>query len=120
MTIAKGPGGGYIVYSGDEPDDTDAGSDDTGGGAGAAAGGMGAGGAGMAAGGMAAGGASGGQQVSSIGAALKAALDILNEDASSAGGAGSSASQFEAGYNGTATPPAPAGRGGLKYPPTAG
>jgi hypothetical protein len=44
-------------------------------------------------------GADGGQQVDSIGAALKAALDILNEDASSAGAPGSSQDQFDAGYN---------------------
>jgi hypothetical protein len=50
------------------------------------------------------GGAGGGQQVDSIGAALKEALDFLNEDASSAGAPGSSQDQFMAGYNSPQAP----------------
>jgi hypothetical protein len=116
VTIAQGPDGGYIVYSGDEPEEG-AGDDDSA---------MGAGGAGPAAdaGGGAAGGgmgapdeASAGQQVDSIGAALKAAMDILNESAS---GAGSSEEGFAAGFDGDQSPtPASGGRGRLKYPPAA-
>ena len=64
----------------------------------------------------------GGKQVGSIGEALKAALDILNEAQSSAGAPGSAQDQFDQGYGGDQSPtPASAkgGRGGLKYPPAA-
>lgn len=111
VTIAQGADGGYVVYAGDEPDDGDGASADDD----AAAGGAGAGAAGAAAGGES------GQHVDSIGAALKAALDILNESASSAGAAGSSDDQFAAGYGGDQSPTPAAARGarGLKYPPAA-
>lgn len=118
VTIAQGPDGGYIVYAGDEPDE---GSDDDEGAAAdaGAAGGGGGGGGGAGGAGAAAEGAEG-RQVDSIGAALKAALDILNESASSQGEAGSSEDQFTGGYGAdqSATPAsARPARSGLKYPP---
>jgi hypothetical protein len=111
VTIARGSDGGYVVYSGDEPEE---GGDDESA--------EGEAGGGAPAGGMGGAGAGGGQQVDSIGAALKAALDILNEDASSAGAPGSSQDQFQAGYSApqAATPASqPGGRRGLRYPPPA-
>jgi hypothetical protein len=127
VTIASAPDGGYVVYSGDEPDGGggDAGGsadDDAAMGGGDGAGG-GAAGAPMATGGAAGAdaGASGGQHVDSIGAALKAALDILNESAGSAGAPGSADDQFASGFDGDKSPtPAAAKSGrGMKYPPGA-
>lgn len=117
-TIAKDGQGGYVVFAGDEPEgggagDTDDGSEDDADAMGAAGGGP----AGPAMGGPPGGGngaAPQGQPAASIGAALKLALDILNEDASSAGGPGSSDDQFAAGYSGDQSPTpatAPRGRG---------
>jgi hypothetical protein len=110
VTIAKAPDGGYMVYSGDEPDDNEGAEGE----AGAAGGAADAGAAGA--------GAAGGQHCDSIGAALKAAMDILQESENSAGETGSSEDQFTGGYGGDkgATPAAARpGRGGMKFPPAA-
>jgi len=104
VTITKLEDGTYKVYPGDEPDE----GDETGegqsaddlaalgasGGSGGASGGSG--GATGASGEM--GGAEQGVTADSIGQALKAAMDILNEDASSEGEEGSSQDQFESGF----------------------
>lgn len=99
-TITKGDDGSYTVYAGDEPDNDDMSGDDA-----AALGG--------------AGGASDtqGMPADSIGAALKAALDILNADKSSDGAPGNADDQFQAGFSGS-TSPTPAlggGAGKQKY-----
>lgn len=102
VTICKNADGTYTVYAGDEPDasaDTgadDGESDDDD----AAMDGQSAAPPMAPAGGD----MSSGKQCSTIGAALKAALDILNEDKSSEGGEGSSEDQFQAGYGGDQSP----------------
>jgi len=109
VTIASAPDGGYMVYSGDEPDGDDGESADDG--AASGAGGPAAG----------AGDSGGGQHCDSIGAALKAALDILQESASSAGAPGSADDQFSAGYRADQAPTPASGKGrGSKYPPAGG
>jgi hypothetical protein len=84
VSIAKDPQGGYLVFAGDEPDG-DAGE-----------------------------GAAAPQHADSVGAALKLALDILNESEASAGEPGGSEDQFAAGF-GMSKEPTP----GMKYPPKA-
>jgi hypothetical protein len=127
VTICKEADGSYMVYPGDEPDDsgsTAGGADDMSeddadamGPAGAAPGGGDMGGGAAGAGGMV-GGGSGGKAADSIGAALKAAMDILQSDQS--GGSGSANDQFAAGFNGdkAPTPVGMGGAAGLKYPPS--
>jgi hypothetical protein len=56
-------------------------------------------------------GGSQGQPADSIGAALKAAMDILKADASSQGAPGSADDQFSAGF-GASKAPTPVGMGG--------
>ncbi len=110
VTIARGPDGGYMVYAGDEPEE---------GGAGDAEGAEGEPATppmGMA--GVPTAGAGGGKPADTIGAALKAALDILNEDQNSSGGEGSSEDQLAAGYSADQGP-TPAAPRSLKYPPAA-
>jgi hypothetical protein len=105
VTICRDPAGGYVVYSGDEPDASDGTSADDD----AASGGASAGGA--------SGGDGGGQHVDSIGAALKAAMDVLQEDASSQGAAGSSDDQFASGFAADQSPtPAASKPSRQKYP----
>ena len=119
-TITKTADGGYKVYAGDEPEDDDGGADmseddaDVMGSSGSGASGGGAGG-GAAGGpgdaGMASGSGAQGQPASSIGAALKEAMTILQADASSAGAPGSADDQFTAGF-GASKAPTPVGMGG--------
>jgi hypothetical protein len=106
VTIARDPAGGYLVYAGDEPEEDEGGAEDEGAEAGAGAGG------GMAAGG----GEEAGQHADSVGAALKLAMDIMQEAENSAGAPGSSEDQFAAGFAGGAAP-APAAGPRLKHPP---
>lgn len=96
VTISKAADGTYTVYTGDEPDDdegsgADLSEDDMDAGAGAAPG-------------AAEASDEEGQHCATIGAALKATLDILNNDASSEGAPGSAEDQFAAGYNGDQSP----------------
>ena len=114
VTISSDGQGGYLVYAGDEPDSgggADMSEDDAD--AMGAAGGAAAGGAGA----PPAAGAGGGEQgvpADSIGAALKAALDILQAAASSAGAPGDAESQFAGGFAADKNP-TPAGAGvGMK------
>ena len=119
LTITKDGQGGYVVYPGDEPEgggagDTDDGSEDD-------ADAMGAAGGAPAPGGGAGGAAGGGNGASpqgipadSVGAALKAAMDILQADASSAGAPGSADDQFAAGF-GADKSPTPATGASQKY-----
>ena len=106
VTITKADDGSYMVYAGDEPDmgggaDTSADDADA----------MGAGGA-APAGGASMGGGSSPQGVpaDSIGAALKAALDILQADKSSEGAPGNAEDQFQAGFGADKTPTPASGR----------
>lgn len=99
VTIASDPNGGFLVYAGDEPEGDEGASDDD-----AAAGGA----AGAAPG-------ASGQHVDTVGAALKAALDILNEAGNSAGEPGSSEDQFQLGFGADQSPTPAAKR--LKHPP---
>lgn len=124
VTIAKGPDGGYLVYAGDEPDEGDEGSDDEGQSeddinaeAGAGGGEGDQGGAASSAPVPAPAGA-GAQHADSIGQALKFALDILDEDASSEGGEGTSEDQFAAGFNEGKEPTPAAPKTRQKYPAT--
>jgi hypothetical protein len=117
-TITKTADGGYKVYAGDEPEDDDGGADmseddaDAMGGAGMGAGGTGSSGSGAGGDSASAGaGGSPGQPASSIGAALKEAMTILQADASSAGAPGSADDQFTAGF-GASKAPTPVGMGG--------
>jgi hypothetical protein len=118
VTICKNSDGSYTVYPGDEPegggmgDQDDTGEDD--------ADAMGAGGAapaGGGAGGDMGGGGNGaspqGIPADSVGAALKAALDIMNADASSGPG-GTADDQFAAGF-GASKSPTPATGPAQKY-----
>jgi len=93
VTICKTDDGSYMVYAGDEPD-ADANDAPAGGGMAAAA--------------------PQGTPVDSVGAALKAAMDILQADASSAGAPGSADDQLAAGYN-APTAPTPASGPSSKY-----
>lgn len=117
VTIVKAGDGSYIVYAGDEPSGSDDSSDDD-------ADAMGPAGdvaAGGAAGGMAGGGAGGGGSSSqgtpadSIGEALKAALGILQDDASSAGAPGNADSQFAEGFSASKNPTPATGSSPQKY-----
>lgn len=110
VTITKSDDGSYMVYAGSPPDssgsDADMSEDDAdvmgGGDAGAGADPTAAGGNGMDAGAGA--GGPPGQPADSIGAALKAALDILQGDKSSEGAPGNSDDQFSAGYSADKSP----------------
>jgi hypothetical protein len=96
VSITMTADGSYMVYAGDEPDDSgDMSGDDAD--AMGAAGAAPAGGGGM-------GGSSGGQPADSIGAALKIAMDIMNSAASSAGAPGSADDQMSAGYSSSKAP----------------
>lgn len=114
VTIAKTGDGSYMVYAGDEPDagggdDSDMSEDDAG-----AMGGAGDGPAGAPMGGAAgSSGSSGssGTPADSIGAALKAAMDILQSDKSSEGAPGNADDQLTAGF-GASKSPTPVGMGG--------
>ena len=114
VTICADGSGGYVVMAGDEDDGDDAGgagggaglsADDDAAGAGAAAGGA-SGGAGAGAAGGAGGGGGAdtggdsGVPAATMGAALKATMDILQESESSAGAPGSSEEQFQSGFGG--------------------
>jgi hypothetical protein len=111
VTICSNDDGSYTVYAGSPPD-ADDGSDmsdddtDAMGAAGAAPapGGGAGGGAGGMAGGMAGGGAPQGQPADSIGAAFKAALDIMNADKSSEGAPGNADDQLNAGFSASQSP----------------
>ena len=92
VTITKTGDGSYMVYAGDEPD---ADADDVPAGGGPAP-------------------APQGTPADSVGAALKAAMDILQADASSAGAPGSADDQMAAGYN-ASTAPTPASGPSSKY-----
>lgn len=99
VTICKNDDGSYTVYPGDEPDagggEVDMSEDD--------AGAMGdAGGGGAMDGGMA--GGSQGQPADSVGAALKAAMDIMNADKGSEGAPGNADDQLAAGYSASQSP----------------
>lgn len=101
VTICKNPDGSYTVYAGDEPDAGagDMSEDD--------ADAMGGAGDMPAPGGGAAGGAppaAQGQPADSIGAALKAALDIMNADKSSEGAPGNADDQLNAGFSASQSP----------------
>ena len=92
VTIVKTADGSYMVYAGDEPD---ADADD------------------LASNGSPA-PAPQGTPADSVGAALKAAMDILQADASSAGAPGSAEDQLASGYN-APTEPTPASGLSRKY-----
>ena len=92
VTITKTGDGSYMVYAGDEPD-ADAADAPAGGGPAPAP---------------------QGTPADSVGAALKAAMDILQADASSAGAPGSADDQMAAGYN-ASTAPTPASGPSSKY-----
>ncbi len=98
VTICKDGQGGYTVYAGDEPEsgpgDADMSEDDT------AA--MGPAGAAPAPNGGAP--TPQGIPADSMGAALKAAMDIMQSDASASGGSNPE-DQFSAGFGSTAKPP---------------
>jgi hypothetical protein len=111
VTIARDPAGGYLVYAGDEPEEDEGGAEDEG------AEGNGEAGAGAGAGMASGGGAEAGQHADSVGAALKAAMDILQESENSAGAPGSSEDQFAAGFAGGAAPAPAAGPTRMKHPP---
>ena len=103
-TIVKNGDGTYTVYPGDEPDSGsgDMSDDD--------ADAMGSAGAAPAP----SGGASGGVEADSIGAALKAAMTILQADQSSEGAPGSADDQFAAGFSADKNP-TPAAAPAQKY-----
>lgn len=86
LTVLKNDDGTYTLIQGDEDDGADSGSTDMGAGASSDT-------------------DSSGDNYDSKGALLKAILDILNEDESSSGAAGSSEDQFQSGFTG-----APAGK----------
>lgn len=92
VTICKNDDGTYTVYSGDEPEGGESGdmSEDD-------ANAMGTAGDQPA---------PEGQSADSVGAALKLAMDILQQDASSEGAPGSAADQFAAGFSGSQQPTA--------------
>ena len=96
VTITSNGDGTYTVYAGDEPDagSGDMSDDDTDA--------MGSAGAAPAPNGGAP--APQGQPADSIGAALKAAMDILQADASSQGAPGSADDQFAAGFSASKSP----------------
>jgi hypothetical protein len=100
VTITKNDDGSYMVYAGDEPDggsDADTSADD--------ADAMGAAGAAPAGGaGMAGGGSAQGIPADSVGAALKAAMDILQADKSSEGAPGNAEDQFQSGFTSDKNP----------------
>jgi hypothetical protein len=104
-TITKTGDGSYMVYAGDEPeggDEGDMSDDDTDAMAGGGAPAPGGGGAPPA---------PQGTPADSVGAALKAALDILNADKSSEGAPGNADDQFAGGFNASKSP-TPVGMGG--------
>lgn len=122
VTITKGADGGYTVYAGDEPEED--GGEGEEGDEGAADGGdegdetgTGEGGTEAAAGAPEAGGEDEGaeaepegEKCETIGAALKAAMDILKNDEAESNGEGSDQDNFAAGFAGgsEASPPTPA------------
>lgn len=113
VTICSDGQGGYTVYAGSPPDDGGGADmseddDDAMGAGGAMAGGGDTGGGPLGGGGSAP--ASQGQPASSIGSALKQALDIMQADASSKGGP-SAEDQFSSGFG---APPAAASGAGAK------
>lgn len=102
VTICSDGQGGFIIYQGDEPEgDTGDMSEDD-------ANAMGPAGDAAAPGGGAP--TPQGQPADSIGAALKAALDILNAAKSSEGAPGSADDQFAGGFNASKSP-TPVGMG---------
>jgi hypothetical protein len=107
VTICSDGQGGYLVYAGDESesggDDMSEDDADTMGAAAAPGGGMGG-----------ATPAPQGQPADSIGAALKAAMTILQSDASSQGGPGNADDQLNAGFS-TSQSPTPASGPAQKY-----
>lgn len=111
-TICKTGDGSYTVYAGDEPD---AGGDDAGMGADGAggAGALGGDAGGMGTGGKPAAEMAGpqGTPAPDIGAALKAAMDVLQDDASSDGAPGSAQDQFNSGFTSDKTPTLASGAG---------
>jgi hypothetical protein len=113
-TITKNGDGSYTVYPGDEPDSGGGGdmSDDDADAMGAAS--APPGGGGGAGGGMSAPqgdqASAGGTPADSIGAALKAALDILNADKSSEGAPGNADDQLAAGFSANQSPTPASGR----------
>ncbi len=109
VTISKTGDGSYMVYAGDEPD---AGSADM---SGDDAGAMGAAGDAAAPGGGMGGGGGAGKPASSIGEALKLAMDLLQADASSAGAPGTADDQLSAGYSGDKNPTPAKGSPAQKY-----
>lgn len=112
VTICSDGQGGYLVYAGDESEsggDADMSEDDDDA--------MGAAGAAAAAPGGGMGGATPapqGQPADSIGAALKAAMTILQSDASSQGGPGNADDQLNAGFSASQSP-TPASGPAQKY-----
>jgi hypothetical protein len=96
VTIVKNDDGSYMVYAGDEPDG--GGADMSGDDATA----LGSGGDATA---------PQGTPADSVGAALKAALDILNADKSSEGAPGNADDQLSAGFNADQTPTPSTGAG---------
>jgi hypothetical protein len=106
VTICSDGQGGYTVYAGDEPDagSGDMSDDDTDA--------MGSAGSAPAPGGGSP--PPQGQPADSIGAALKAALTILQSDASSQGAPGSADDQFSAGFSASKSP-TPASGPAQKY-----
>lgn len=107
VTICSDGQGGYLVYAGDESEsggDMSEDDDDAMGAAGAAPGGGMSGGTPTAQ----------GQPADSIGAALKAAMTILQSDASSQGGPGNADDQLNAGFSASQSP-TPASGPAQKY-----
>lgn len=107
VTICSDGQGGYLVYAGDESEsggDMSEDDADTMGAAGAAPGGGMSGGTPTAQ----------GQPADSIGAALKAAMTILQSDASSQGGPGNADDQLNAGFSASQSP-TPASGPAQKY-----
>lgn len=104
VTITKSADGSYLVFAGDEPSDGgDDSSDDD-------ADAMGGGGAPASSSPSAQ-----GIPADSVGAALKAALDIMNADQSSAGAPGDADSQFAGGFNASKSPTPATGAMKQKY-----
>ena len=98
VTISKTGDGSYMVYAGDEPDadSGDMSADD--------ANAMGAAGGAPAPAGGGMGGGAAGQPASSIGEALKLAMDIMQADKGSEGAPGNSDDQLSAGYSSDKNP----------------
>ena len=108
VTISKASDGSYMVYAGDEPDTEsgDMSADD--------AGAMGAAGGAPAPAGGGMGGGAAGQPASSVGEALKLAMDIMQTDKGSEGAPGNSDDQLAAGYSADKNP-TPSSSAAQKY-----